>query len=108
MRIPRRIIVGGHEIEVKRSKRIQSTDEDAPETRIGEARDSEKDILLATHSCFGKLSESYMAQTFLHEIMHHVASIYLQRAVSEKVIGGLSEGLFQVLRTNKLDFSGKE
>lgn len=48
--------------------------------------------------------ESRTAETFLHEIFEAL-NCHLELDLQHHTISSLSEGLFQVLRDNKLDFS---
>ena len=51
-------------------------------------------------------AESQRAEVFLHEIMELI-SVSLELGIEHPQISALSEGLFQVLRDNCLDFSDK-
>ena len=51
-----------------------------------------------------KESEQFMGQAFLHEVMHGIDMAYNGDVLDEPTIERISQGLYQVLKDNKLDF----
>ena len=98
MRIPKRIKVGGHVYLVTTGHRFR---EDA--SLVGQSRHEEGIILVSTHSATGATRErSQVEETFIHELLHAVDSIYNARGLNEDTVMRLSEGLYQVLADNQL------
>jgi len=104
MKIPKTIKIGGHTVKIvypyvftERGDLTGQFDKPMSEIRIAKiTNDVER-------------SESEIAVTFLHEILHGVDYVTGQRVFDgpdgESKIEGISEVLFQVLRDNELDFS---
>ena len=98
MKIPDKIKIGGHWVNVVRVESF-----DGHDGMAGQAKHTKMEILLA-EKCYGdEQAESNVAVGLLHEIVHHVDSLY-QTGLKERQVDTLSEGLFQVLRDNELDF----
>ena len=101
MKIPKRIKVGGHWVKVEYPYEFQ---ERADCNGIAEV--DEKRIRL-TDRGVGKYPESSVAETLLHEILHHVchsATAAISINDDERQHAAFTKALFQVLVDNKLDF----
>ena len=109
MRIPDRLKIGGHEYRVmypyhfvERGDINGQHDADLCVIKIDD-RDSYSHELR---------SESSIAVSFLHELLHACDRVtgygVFNGAEGEKILEGLSEVLFQVLRDNGLDFSEED
>ena len=104
MKIPSRIKIGGHSIRVVTCPFVR----DGKATVRGLTEYPERRMRLATHYLkpnhrSGRICESEMAVTFMHEIVHHVEDVYGAN-MSEKQVTRLAEGLLQVFRDNPLNF----
>ena len=103
MKIPKTIKILGHKITVYFSGDALDLDEITRcrglahllTNKIGLARKVEDD----------ELTESVIAESFLHEITHHIAD-KLGLELEEYQVAGIACGLLQVIRDNKLDFRG--
>lgn len=93
MEIPNKIKVGGHDVKVETNVKF-----DSPQS-AGYSNLSEAIIRISEG-----MSPDSVAQTFLHEILHLVERVYCPTKVKEEVIEQLSEGLYQVLKDNRLKF----
>ena len=98
MKIPKSINVGGHTISVKQIKCFKGNP-----GRLGTAYLTAKKIKLSRTCCGDKICQSVAEATFLHEIIHHIDAVYGIR-INESQVRRLSEGLYQVLKDNKLRF----
>lgn len=97
MKIPKKILIGGHEVDVD----IQRGDHYFPHG--GDYCGWTQTIRL---NVADNISESNMSETLLHEIIeaiNHANELKLRHGQ----ISCLSEQLFSVIRNNKLDFSRK-
>ncbi len=99
MKIPKRIKIGGHWVKVKYPYVFKDSLDN-----VGQTDYTERFILVASMYKGTALCESEIAETFFHEILHQVVSIYSGDQLEEKVHAQISQGLFQVLRDNDLDF----
>jgi len=98
MRIPKRLKVGGHLYQVTVGHQFREND-----NLVGQARKVEGLILLATHVPGGApCLRSQIEETFVHELLHIVNSIYNADGLDEKTVTRLSEGLYQVLTDNRM------
>ena len=98
MKIPSKLKVGGHTYEVikdykftQEPKLCGQADHDAGEIRLAP---------LDPSGC--KRMPSRLDETFIHEVMHCVNNVYNDNALTEETISRLSQGLYQVLKDNKL------
>ena len=100
MKIEKEIKIAGHIVEVIRGHHFREKRGSDGLADFGGNR-----ILLDG----GIDSESEEAQIFLHEILHHIVYRYIGDTgiLEERTISSLTEGLFQVLRDNKLDFADR-
>ena len=97
MRIPKKVKVGGHWYKVhigyifkERFDRSGDTDSDIKEIRI------------AKETLGVPLPKSQVEQVFIHEILHAIDWVYNSDELEEKQIKRLAEGLYQVLKDNKM------
>lgn len=97
MNIPPKIKIGGHWIEVR-----QVHDREMATPTSGDYHQRWCEIRLAQFQ-----EESEMAQTFLHEIVEYLNAMY-ELDLKHNQITAVSEGFFQVLRDNRLDFAPHE
>ena len=99
MKIPNKLKIGGHIVKVlKDYKFIERSD------IVGQAIYCQNEIRLCSQTEMGPIAEGVVAANFLHEIFHHVCERYNGEQLPEEVVVRVSEGLFQVLRDNKLRF----
>jgi len=97
MKIPEKIKIGGHEIKIER---VNTKDIDS----AGEFNGFYDVIRLRIdHDSV----ESCVAECFLHEIIEAI-KMKNNLAIDHTHLTVLSEGLFQVMRDNKLNFSSEE
>jgi hypothetical protein len=101
MDIPQKLKIGGHEYTVlfpyhfkERSDHAAQHDGDLLEIRVN-------DLELGGN----KRPDSSVMVSFIHEILHGIDRIYCASSIdrlpdNEKIIEGLSEGLYQVLTDN--------
>ena len=100
MRIPKSVKVAGHNYRVEYPYVFRKQD------LAAEANHDKGRIRVSDRSKFGKKSQSEIDETFLHEIIHAVSCRYLPRSLElrESQVSQLSQGLYQVLRDNRLRF----
>ena len=105
MTIPEKLKIGGHEYKVKTGYVFRERHD-----LCGQHDSAQCVIRLSDRDCSGNpVAEGFEAQVFLHEILHAVNTVYNGGAdTPEATIEALSQGLFQVLRDNRLDFSDKD
>lgn len=107
MNIPEKLKIGGHKYKVlfpyhfKERIDVQAQND----TALNEIRINNVD------QCGNIRESSNVDVSFLHEIIHTVDFIYCNRQIEnlghearERIVEGLSEGLYQVLHDNKLSF----
>ena len=101
MKIPKTLKIAGHKVEVFNNHHFQER-----EDVDGHGNLTNNFIMIGDTI----ESESQRASVFLHEIMHFIVYRYLANlnSLKEETIDSLTEGLFQVLRDNKLNFSDEE
>ena len=88
MKIPKKILVGGKCYRIIKNYSFKET------SLWGQADHNTLEIRLS-----GGLASIQLEEVFLHEIIHCVDEIYLNRKLSEDEINGFSQGMFQVLNT---------
>ena len=107
MEFPVSLKIGGHEYKVLYPYHFKEREDIAAQCdkALGEIRINDIDL------GGNKKPESNIMVSFLHEIIHAVDKIYcncqidrLGGEASEKIVEGLSEGLYQVLHDNKFVF----
>ena len=104
MKIPKTLKIGGHEYKVLfpyNFRELSNTN--------GQIDPHLKEIRLCGDDGAGnKRTNSATLVTLLHEILHgidrHTGHRIFDSENGEKVIEGFSEGLYQVLKDNKLNF----
>ena len=97
MKIPRVVKILGHDYQVILSPRLFTSD-----STSGICDTARHTITLDEN-----FAESHVAETFLHEILEGL-NYHLELELKHSKISQLSEGLFQVLRENKLSWGGKK
>ena len=95
MEIPKGVKILGHKYSVEIKDRMFLRENNA-----GRACANTLEITLA-----GGLPESRGAEAFLHEIIE-MLKYTLQVDIKHEDLSALSEGLFSVIRDNRLDFRG--
>lgn len=98
MKIPENIKIGGHKVKIGFVRKFS----DKPNS-VGRSNFVRKRITLATHFHNVPMCESERAVALLHEIVHQTDDVY-EAKLSENQVRRISQGLFQVLRDNKLRF----
>ena len=88
MKIPDKILVGGHTYEVV----------------VGNDRGLESEGLRGSHSGFlrkielrSEMSDEELSCTFIHEILHAINEVYINSVLIEREVDGLANGFHQVL-----------
>ena len=105
MKIPELIKVGGMLIKI-----IFPTEQTTYKNEKGEDAQADGSILMSTgeihiasRSKEGNVyTEDYIGQVFMHEILHAIDYVYNSDHLSEDEIERLSQGLYQVLKDNKI------
>ena len=93
MKIPKKIKIGGHDVSVIMEEGVRLK-------KAGDWNSWSNSIRINSD---GDLSESYQAETFMHEIVEAI-NTHNELNMELHVISSLSEGIFAVIRNNKLDF----
>jgi len=104
MKIPKKLKIGGHVYKITHPYIFTERYD-----RGGDCSNITKELRIVGEQDEGEVrSESYISVVFLHEILHAIDhQSGLQQFIGdggEERIEALSEGLFQVLRDNKLRF----
>jgi hypothetical protein len=105
MKIPETLKIGGHNYRVRFPYRFNERGD-----IMGQHDGTLKEIKIDDCDCWthAERSETGVAVTFLHEILHACDQItgheIFKGEDGEKKIEAISESLFQVLRDNKLRF----
>lgn len=98
--LPRRVKIGGHTYQIltdeKAQERLRSS------VQYGHHTEGSREIRLSTDFGGGQLSE-----TFLHEALHAINSVYRDGDLGEAQIAPLSEGLWQVFEQLGIEFVPK-
>ena len=97
MKLPTKLKIGGHDIAVKELTNLESPDAG------GSWQDGYHLITINVDST----SESYQAETLLHEIIECINS-FAELDLEHWKINSLSQWLYMTLRKNKLHFDDKE
>lgn len=107
MKIPKVVKVAGRTYSVV----FPHTFDDSSQLLNGQCDWDRQTIKITDRDAFGaKRHQQDIEHTLMHEIIHAIDRSYCQTAIGtseqgEDLINGLAEGLLQVLRDNKLDFS---
>ncbi len=96
MRIPKVVKIMGHEYAISMTPRLFASD----------ATSGVCDTARHTITLDENFAESHVAETFLHEILEGL-NYHLELELKHAKLNALSEGLFQVLRDNKLSWRSK-
>jgi len=96
MEIPKVVKIVGHEYEVVMTPRLFASD----------ATSGVCDTARHTITLDENFAESHVAETLLHEIIEGL-NYHLELELDHRILSALSEGLFQVLRDNKLTWEVK-
>ena len=94
MNIPKQIKVGGHTYNISL---VKGEDYSKGRDNWGRTYHSEKKILIDK-----EIERTQMEQTFIHEMLHCVDQVYNANSLEEEEITRLAEGLYQVLKDNRL------
>jgi len=105
MKILKSLKVGGISLKV-----IFPTEQTAYKNEKGEDAQADGSILISTgeihianRSKEGNVyTEDYIGQIFMHELLHAINYVYNSDALPEDEIERLSQGLYQVLKDNKI------
>lgn len=99
MKLPEEIKVAGFTYKVKYPYRFKETAD------LGQADYLQKEIRLTDVDKAGmKIPDDVVLEVFLHEVFHAVSYEYVNTNLKEDDIVLLSNGLYQVLKDNKLYF----
>uniref|UniRef100_A0A6M3J4C3 Peptidase n=1 Tax=viral metagenome TaxID=1070528 RepID=A0A6M3J4C3_9ZZZZ len=105
MKIPRTVKIGAARYAVKMEVEAFASI-DAPngmKENVGEHVPSLRILRVSDRSHGKKIPEESVTDTILHEILHAVSRVY-GIGLDENQVAGLTGGLMQVIRDNKLDF----
>lgn len=102
MKIPERVIVGGHNISVELKEVIFDNDNSPA---MGMAYLIQDRIEVATHYVGLPVSVDNKGMALIHEIIHHIDSVYGIK-LKERQVEDLSQGVYQVLKDNSFEFDG--
>ncbi|MDA2921691.1 hypothetical protein MYX07_00310 [Patescibacteria group bacterium AH-259-L07] len=98
MKIPKKIKVGGHIYKVIYPYRFKER-----EDLYGRTNEGRKEIFVTNLDANGnKLPQTKIEETFLHELLHAVDQTYNNNDLKEEIVARMGEGLYQVLKDNKL------
>jgi len=97
VKIPETVKIGGHVYKVIRNYKFKERTD-----RRGQIDYGLKEIRLQEEDISGKYVRSEVEQTFIHELLHAVENIYNSQNLNEEIIERLSQGLYQVLKDNKM------
>jgi len=107
LKIPKSLKIGGRSYKVLYPHIFT----DSCQNLYGQHDSSGQTIKMADKDTFGVVRHpESIAHTFMHEILHAVDNVYVGGKIQsldccEHIIDQLAEGLCQVLKDNKLDFS---
>ena len=99
MNIPKSVKVGGMDYKVVKSKSFNG-DNDCQFS--GLAKHKETEIHLATSLNNEPYSTQKIEECFFHEVLHCVDVVYNCQKLDEDTVSRLSQGLYQVLKDNKI------
>ena len=98
MKIPKKIKVGGHIYDVDTNYFFKERFD-----RCGSSDHQQKEIKITKIDTGGRPRHiSDVEVTFIHELLHCVDEVYNANSLEEKSVSVLAEGLYQVLKDNKL------
>jgi hypothetical protein len=105
MKIPIKVKIAGYDYRVKYPYTFKNY------KLAAEVNHDKHEIMIASHSSkTEKKARSEIEQSLLHEIVHAVNTRYLPRKnrLYEGQVEQISEGLYQVLKDNKLTFGNRK
>ena len=105
MRIPKQTRILGHPVQSYFARKALELDD--CEMALGLAHLFTNKIGICTAMDGEAISESIVAEAYMHEICHHI-SAKLGLELIESQIAGMACGLLQVIRDNRLDFLNTE
>ena len=99
MKIPKSLKVGGIIYKIEKKRVL-----DKGENKFsGVAKHRQAIIKIALYDNEGELYDKRkLEECFIHEILHCVDDIYNNQKLDEDMVERLSQGLYQVLKDNKL------
>ena len=105
MKIPKSLKIGGMSLKV-----IFPAEQTTYKNEKGEDTQADGFILMSTGEIHiankskenNIYAEDYIGQVFMHELLHAINYVYNSDALSEDEIERLSQGLYQVLKDNKI------
>lgn len=95
MKIPNKLRVAGHDYKVLFDDKYLNKQD-----LFGQCDFVSQKIRLAKHACKKLRAKSDISRTFVHEMLHAIDGHYNNYELSEKVIGRISNGIYQVLADN--------
>ena len=105
MKIPKQIKIGAarYRVQLEPDSFASYDEPDGKKENIGEHITALMLLRVATYVGQKKIPEESLTDTVLHEILHGISRVY-GIGLTENQVCGLSGGLMQVIRDNKLDF----
>jgi len=100
VKIPKRVKIGADDIRVKFKNTVKCAD---GESVLGISKGSVGRIEIAKRFNGENVTESTIADTFLHEIFH-ILNANMGINLKERQVAGIAGGLLMVIRDNDLDF----
>jgi len=98
MKIPSKLKVGGHIYKIIKNYKFTQDPK-----LIGQADHDLGEIRLSPYEATGNhRMPSRIEECFMHEILHCINNVYNENKLVEEELGRLSQGLYQVLKDNKL------
>ena len=105
MKIPKTIKIGAARYRVKMEPDPFPTtgDPNSKQENVGEHLPCLRVLRISERSYGKKIPEESVSDTVLHEVLHAISRVY-GIDLTENQVSGLTGGLMQVIRDNKLDF----
>lgn len=104
MKIPKKVKIGAVNWKIKVADTVN--DPASNVELFGMTRYATETIHIAKSHSGASVTETSMADTFLHEIIHAISQTF-GLGLTEKQVAGMAGGVLMVLRDNKLDFSDR-
>ena len=98
MKIPETLKVGGLVYKIVHVDSFMGSDSQYS----GLAKHSTACIEIARECPDGSFDKQKIEECFMHELLHCIDSVYNNQKLDEDTIGRLSQGLYQVLKDNKI------
>ncbi len=99
LKMPKKLKIGGRVYTVIFLKEHK-------ENLLGQVNHTTRKIILFRYSHGDKITKQGFEETLLHEIIHSINAVF-DIEIKETVINRLSEGLYQVLKDNKITLNGE-